>query len=62
MRFDFQLLRMPAERADPTVIQSWRTGLNAEPGDRVPVRLPEKDPEQAAGEIVSAARRFLAGG
>jgi len=40
LRFAFQLLRMPAERADPTVIHSWLTGLNAEPGDRVPVRLP----------------------
>jgi hypothetical protein len=33
------LVRMLAEREDPTVIQSWLTGLNPELGDRVPLRV-----------------------
>lgn len=28
LRFAFQLVRMLAEKEDPTVIQSWLTGLN----------------------------------
>lgn len=39
LRFAFQLVRMLAEKEDPTVIQSWLTGLNPELGDRVPLRL-----------------------
>ncbi len=30
LRFAFQLVRMLAKREDPTVIQSWLTGLNPE--------------------------------
>ena len=39
LRFAFQLVRMLAEKENPTVIQSWLTGLNPELGDRVPLRL-----------------------
>ncbi|MGB7354090.1 MAG: DUF2384 domain-containing protein, partial [Acidobacteriaceae bacterium] len=34
LRFAFQVVRMLAERENPTVIQSWLTGLNPELGDR----------------------------
>jgi hypothetical protein len=51
------------EREDPTVIQSWLTGLNPELGDRVPLRLMrENDLETVAPEIMGAARAFLVGG
>jgi hypothetical protein len=63
LRFAFQLVRMLAEREDPTVIQSWLTGLNPELGDRVPLRLMrENDLETVATEIMGAARAFLVGG
>ena len=63
LRFAFQLVRMLAEKEDPTVIQSWLTGLNPELGDRVPLRLMrENDPETVAPEIMGAARAFLVGG
>ena len=63
LRFAFQLVRMLAEREDPTVIQSWLTGLNPELGDRVPLRLMrENDLEKVAPEIMGAARAFLVGG
>jgi hypothetical protein len=63
LRFAFQLVRMLAEREDPTVIQSWLTGLNPELGDRVPLRLMrENDLEIVAPEIMGAARAFLVGG
>ena len=63
LRFAFQLVRMLAEREDPTVIQSWLTGLNPELGDRVPLRLMrENDLETMAPEIMGAARAFLVGG
>jgi len=63
LRFAFQLVRMLAEREDPTVIQSWLTGLNPELGDRVPLRLMrENDLETVAPEIMGAARAFLVGG
>jgi hypothetical protein len=62
LRFAFQLVRMFAEREDPTVIQSWLTGLNPELGDRVPLRLMrENDLETVAPEIMGAARAFLVG-
>jgi hypothetical protein len=52
-----------AEREDPTVIQSWLTGLNPELGDRVPLRLMrENDLEKVTPEIMGAARAFLVGG
>jgi hypothetical protein len=45
------LVRMLAKREDPTVIQSWLTGLNPELGDRVPLRLMrENDLEKVAPE------------
>jgi hypothetical protein len=51
LRFAFQLVRMLAKREDPTVIQSWLTGLNPELGDRVPLRLMrENDLEKVAPE------------
>jgi len=54
---------MLAEREDPTVIQSWLTGLNPELSDRVPLRLMrENDLEIVAPEIMGAARVFLVGG
>jgi hypothetical protein len=57
------LVRMRAQREDPTVIQSWLTGLNPELGDRVPLRLMrENDLEKVAPEIMGAARAFLVGG
>jgi Protein of unknown function (DUF2384) len=60
LRFAFQLVRMLAEKEDPTVIQSWLTGLNPELGDRVPLRLMrENDLETVAAEIMGAARAFL---
>jgi hypothetical protein len=60
LRFAFQLVRMLSEREDPTVIQSWLTGLNPELGDRVPLRLMrENDLEKVAPEIMGAARAFL---
>jgi hypothetical protein len=63
LRFAFQLVRMLAEKEDPTVIQSWLTGLNPELGDRVPLRLMrENDLETVAPEIMGAARAFLVGG
>jgi hypothetical protein len=63
LRFAFQLVRMLAEREDPTVIQSWLTGLNPELGDRVPLRLMrENDLETVAPEVMGAARAFLVGG
>jgi len=63
LRFAFQLVRMLAEKEDPTVIQSWLTGLNPELGDRVPLRLlRENDLETVAPEIMGAARAFLVGG
>jgi hypothetical protein len=63
LRFAFQLVRMLAEREDPTVIQSWLTGLNPELGDRVPLRLMrENDLETVAPEIMGAARAFVVGG
>jgi hypothetical protein len=55
--------RMLAEKEDPTVIQSWLTGLNPELGDRVPLRLMrENDLETVAPEIMGAARAFIVGG
>ena len=52
-----------AEAGEPTVIQSWLTGLNPELGDRVPLRLMrENDLETVAPEIMGAARAFLVGG
>ncbi len=63
LRFAFELVRMLAEREDPTVIQSWLTGVNPELGDRVPLRLiRENDLETVAPEIIGAARAFLVGG
>jgi hypothetical protein len=63
LRFAFQLVGMLAEREDPTVIQSWLTGLNPELGDHVPLRLMrENDLEKVAPEIMGAARAFLVGG
>ena len=63
LRFAFQRIRMLAEREDPTVIQSWLTGLNPGLGDRVPLRLlRENDLETIAPQIMGAARAFLAGG
>jgi hypothetical protein len=63
LRFAFELVRMLAEREDPSVIQSWLTGLNPELGDRVPLRLMrDNDLETVAAEIMGAARAFLAGG
>ena len=63
LRFAFELVRMLAEREDPTVIQSWLTGLNPELGDRVPLRLiRESNLETVAPEIMGAARAFLVGG
>ena len=55
--------RMLAKRENPTLIQSWLTGLNPELRDRVPLRLMrENDLETVAPEIMGAARAFLAGG
>jgi hypothetical protein len=63
LRFAFLLVRMIAEREDPTVIQSWLTSLNPELGDRVPLRLMrENDLETVAPEIMGAARAFFVGG
>ena len=63
LRFAFQLIRMLAEREEPTVIQSWPTGLNPELSDRVPLRLMrENDLETVAPEIMGAVRAFLIGG
>ena len=63
LKFAFQLVRMLAEKEDPSVIQSWLTGLNLELGDRVPLRLMrENDLETVAPEIMGAARAFLVGG
>jgi len=63
LRLVFQRVRTLAEREDPTVIQSWPTGLNPELGDRVPLRLMrENDLERVAPEIMGAARSFLVGG
>jgi len=63
LKFAFQLVRMLAEKEDPTVIQSWLTGLNPELGDRVPLRLMrENDLETVAPELMGAARAFLVGG
>src|SRR5215469_11182696 len=54
LRFAFQLVRMLAEKEDPTVIQSWLTGLNPELGDRVPLRLMrENDLETVSPEIAT---------
>ena len=51
------------KKEDPSVIQSWLTGLNLELGDRVPLRLMrENDLETVAPEIMGAARAFLVGG
>ena len=63
LRFAFQLVRMLAEKEDPTVIQSWLSGPHPELGDRVPLRLRrENDLETVAPEIMGAARAFLVGG
>jgi hypothetical protein len=63
LRIAFQVVRMLAERENPTVIQSSLTGLNPELGDRVPLRLMrESDLETVAPEIMGAMRAFLAGG
>jgi hypothetical protein len=61
LRFAFQLVRKLAEREDPTVIQSWLTGLNPELGDRVPLRL-MREIDLVAPEIMGAARALLVGG
>ena len=54
LRFAFQLVRMLAEKEDPTVIQSWLTGLNPELGVRVPLRLMrENDLENVASAVRS---------
>jgi hypothetical protein len=63
LRFAFELVRMLAERENPSMIQCWLTGLNPELGDRVPLRLMrENDLETMAPEIMGAARAFLVGG
>ena len=55
--------RPATTREDPSVIQSWLTGLNPELGDRVPLRLMrENDLETVAPDIMGAARAFLVGG
>ena len=60
LRFAFQVVQMLAERENPSVIQSWLTGLNPDLGDRVPLRqMREDDLETVAPEIMKAARAFL---
>ena len=62
LRFAFHLDRMLAEKEDPTVIQSWLTGLNPELGDRVPLRFMRGNGlETVAPEIMGAARAFFVG-
>ena len=63
LRFAFQLARTLNEHDSPAVVQAWLTGVNPELGDRVPLRLMrEKEIDEVAPAILSAARAFLAGG
>jgi len=63
LRFAFKLVRILAERENPTVIQSWLTGLNPELGNCVPLRLMrDNDLETVAPEIMGAARAILVDG
>jgi hypothetical protein len=62
LRFAFQVARTLSEHDSPAVVQAWRTGVNLELGDRVPLRLMrEHEIDAVAPAILSAARAFLAG-
>jgi hypothetical protein len=63
LRFAFQVAQTLREQDTPAVVQAWMTGVNPELGDRVPLRLMrEGDLNIVGGEILRAARAFLAGG
>jgi hypothetical protein len=63
LRFSLQIVQALAEADDPSVVQSWLTGLNPQLGDRVPLRLlREGEIKVIAPMIRVAASAFLVGG
>lgn len=63
LRLAYHIAKMLSDYEGQQVVQAWLTGLNPELHDRVPVRLLRSaDPEEVGGELLAAARAFLAGG
>jgi hypothetical protein len=63
LRFAYQVARTLSERDSPAIVQAWLTGVNPELEDRVPLRLMrEREIDEVAPAILTAARAFLAGG
>jgi hypothetical protein len=63
LRLAYHVAAMLSDHENKSVVQAWLTGVNPELNDRVPIRLlRESDPDVVGGEVLSAARAFLAGG
>jgi len=63
LRFTFQVVRTLRDYDSTDVVRAWLTGVNPELGDRVPIRvLRDGDLNAVAGEVLGAARAFIAGG
>jgi hypothetical protein len=61
LRDAYQIAALLSERETAGVVQTWFMGMNPQLADRAPARLlRDGEPEQAAAEILAAARAFIA--
>jgi hypothetical protein len=63
LRLTYQIVMTLTIADAPAVAQAWLMGINSELNDQVPLRLlREGNLDQVAGDIVGAARAFVAAG
>jgi hypothetical protein len=58
LRDAYQVAQIIGERGDPATIRAWFRGMNPHLGDRAPALVVREQP----GEVLRAARAFLANG
>jgi hypothetical protein len=63
LRLTYQIVMTLTIADAPAVAQAWLMGINSKLNDQVPLRLlREGNLDQVGGDIVGAARPFVAGG